>query len=870
MSIPREYSGDREHEGIGLGNRVGLSGDLGDQQDARRPLVQRTLVVALVALAIVTVAAAAALYRAQRATIISQTYDELASIAELKIHSLNDWRDARIADANVIMGNRAFAGLVRQAVDHPERGVSADLLDWMGRIQGTGTYELVALTTPKGRVLASVPATSQPLSTSENSIVTSALADGAVKFEDFHRDESDASIHIGVVVPVVDLTGSGRKLGALYFRVDPAKHLYPFIKTWPVPSKTAETQLLRREGDYAVFLNPLRFSPNAALNTRVALKTSPQTPAAKAASGFSGNYEGPDYRGVDVFSVEQRVPGSNWFLVSKMDSAEALAPLNGRIWQVLLLLLAVSAVVAMGIWMVQRRRDLRLLRQQLEAESERAWLFDVLAISPSELRVLDAESLRITFANESALSGTGYTLDELRELTPADLDLGYDEGRLRGLAVEREAGARPTLSTETVFRRKDGSEYPATVEFRRMHTGTREVFLAVVDDVTERNAASDALRASEALLIESQRAAAVGHYVYDLRAGTWSSSEVVDELLGIDESFERTAQSWLDVVCPEDRKIMARYLQQRVLRDHQPLDADFRIQRVNDGVVRWVHGLGQLEFDEEGVPVTMFGVIQDITSRKLAELEVQRVHHELEQIVADRTAQLEAANRELEAFSYSVSHDLRAPLRHVSGFVELLGKKERDRLDEKGLHYLDVISDSVAQMGILIDDLLQFSRVGRVEMEPADVDMGELVEQARGQFEAELRDREVEWDVGEVPHVRGDRNMLRLVWTNLIGNALKYTRPRESAKILIGFREEMNETVFFVTDNGVGFDMTYSEKLFGVFQRLHSASEFEGTGIGLANVSRVITRHGGRVWAEAELDHGATFYFSIPHKKGKK
>jgi len=222
----------------------------------------------------------------------------------------------------------------------------------------------------------------------------------------------------------------------------------------------------------------------------------------------------------------------------------------------------------------------------------------------------------------------------------------------------------------------------------------------------------------------------------------------------------------------------------------------------------------------------------------------------------------------LEAFSYTVSHDLRAPLRHIDGFADLLQKHIHSALDEKGRRFMKTISESAKQMGCLIDDLLAFSRVGRVELHETVVNLEQLVKDVQRDLLPDVQGRQITWNIGPLPEVRGDPSMLRQVLANLINNAVKYTGHREEARIEIGCDgSDSRETVIFVRDNGAGFDMQYAHKLFGVFQRLHNASEFEGTGIGLANVRRIIQRHGGRTWAEGAVDVGATFYVSLPTRK---
>ena len=255
-------------------------------------------------------------------------------------------------------------------------------------------------------------------------------------------------------------------------------------------------------------------------------------------------------------------------------------------------------------------------------------------------------------------------------------------------------------------------------------------------------------------------------------------------------------------------------------------------------------------------------------SRDLLKAEVERrraLNVELEK----RSEELQATNKELEAFAYSVSHDLRAPVRHIAGFTELLQKHSGAVLDEKSRHHIDMILDAANRMGGLVDDLLAFSRIGRSETQKTTVKLEQLVKEIVSEMAPDTKDRKIAWRIGELPICYGDPAMLRLAFSNLVSNALKFTQTREQAEIEIGsLNHTPDEVVVFVKDNGVGFDMKYKDKLFGVFQRLHSQEAFEGTGIGLATVQRIIHQHGGKVWPESSIDRGATFYVSLP-KHGK-
>jgi two-component system sensor histidine kinase/response regulator len=264
--------------------------------------------------------------------------------------------------------------------------------------------------------------------------------------------------------------------------------------------------------------------------------------------------------------------------------------------------------------------------------------------------------------------------------------------------------------------------------------------------------------------------------------------------------------------------------------------------------------------------VTLNRELERRVGERTADLAV--LNEELDRRVRDRTAELQEVNRQLEAFSYSVSHDLRAPLRHIAGFVDLLAKRIARTVDDEARQYFHDIDAAVKQAQTLIDELLRFSRLSRAELRFAGADLNRVLEEARSDVAGEASGRSIRWTIESLPHVRADASMLRLVFRNLLSNAIKYTRPREEAAIEVGCRVESHHTVVFVRDNGVGFDMSQVDRLFGVFQRLHSREQFEGVGIGLASVRQIIQRHGGRTWAESETGHGATVSFSLPSDPG--
>lgn len=442
----------------------------------------------------------------------------------------------------------------------------------------------------------------------------------------------------------------------------------------------------------------------------------------------------------------------------------------------------------------------------------------------------------------------------------------HRDAHRQGLARYLATGQGAVLGqrVELTACRADGTEFPVELAIAATPTLVTPTFIGYVRDLTERDQARAALVQSEA------RHTAILEAVLDALISLDHEGIVYDWNAAAERMFGYPRAAAIG------QNVDALIIPPALLQTYRDGLAKYLILGVGSLIGRPIELTARrasgVEFAVElgitpvsgAAPPLYTAIIRDITARKEAEAEVRRLNAELEQRVLVRTAELETANQELESFSYSVSHDLRAPLRHIAGFIEMLQARAAPVLDEEGRRLARNIADSAARMTRLIDALLGFSRLGRAALRKTRVSLAALVRGTRLELRSETRGRNIEWITGPLPEVDGDPMLLQQVLINLLANALKYTRPREVARIEVGAQTGPGEVVCFVRDNGVGFDMRYVDKLFGVFQRLHHAAEFEGTGIGLANVRLIIHRHGGRVWAESTLQEGATFSFSLP------
>lgn len=547
----------------------------------------------------------------------------------------------------------------------------------------------------------------------------------------------------------------------------------------------------------------------------------------------------------------------NFLLVQPYGSLAFDKPLEA-FWLNLWHLLTQAVVVGSIWWMQGQNQRLRVLHRELEASRKR--FSDTFEFAAAGITQVDLQG-RLMMVNQTFCQMVGYPQEELLQMRFQDFTHPDDVHPDEALIQQVLRGERDRYSIEKRYIRKDGQLVWAhlTVAVVRRPRGVAEYFVSVVQDISAIKAAEAALRTSERLMRQAQTLAGLA---------SWEGDVPADRFRTLDNSYRQLGLPWAEFAGRDLLALTHPSDQERIRKDWsdavkgiRPYNSTYRARI--DGEDRWFSVRAEFERDAEGRALRAFGVTQDITERKLAERQIQRLNASLEQKIRERTRELKDAYDELESYSYAVAHDLRSPLRLINGFSQAL-QEDNPELDAGSRRHLDRIMQASRKMGLLIDGLLKLAQVGRGELQRQPVNLSLIATRLLEELAAESPQRQVDWSVEPDLMVTADPALMEALLQNLLHNAWKYTAETPQARIRMYSRMDDRQTRFCVADNGSGFDMSRADKLFQPFQRLHQPHEFSGLGIGLATAHRIVVRHGGTMHAKGAPGQGATFCFSVP------
>ncbi len=1033
-----------------------------------------------------------------------QISQELSSIADMKVHEIIHWRNERLADAELFHGNKAFSALIKRYFQNPDdSAASKEIKNWMGIIDHSGAFDGVFLEDLKfiKKIIISDGIERSKSYVSPHSM--DSLMAGKIVFEDFYLNDVKKQIFLKILIPILDRNDNKTILGFVDIRMNPETYLYPTLQNWPIPNKTSETVILRREGNDIIILNRLKSKPDAPLKLRISMDSKTAVPGIKAAQGIEGVVDDIDYRGVHVIAALRTIHGSPWFMVARMDESEALSSLHETLRVLIFLICFIIVVLGLSVGFIWRQRKLRFYKEKFESskllqESNERYE-SLIKTSLDGFWVADTLG-RILEVNDAYCSMTGYSKEKLLTMRIPDLEAtessdntrehiekivahGQDrfetkhrcaDGKIIDVIISTvfissqkillvfinniteqklaetllqksikdladykyaldetaivaftdskgiikyvndnfckiskysrkeligqdhriiSSGYHPkefirdlwvTITNGEIWngelknKAKDGSIYWVDTNIIPFldEQGNPFQYLAFRIDITERKNAEQKLESTALKLKEAQATAHLGNWdvILATKISTWSDETF--HILGLDRNEVIPSREMLyTCIHPEDMIFVHEKINE-ILTTKKACKFNYRIKR-KDGKVIYAFSEVDFDFDNDGTPIRLFGTIQDITENKIAEENLKKSEEgirlllnstaeaiygidtegnctffnpsSLEMLGYESSDQLIGQNmhrlihyahidgrpfsidectiyktmrigengyndkevfwrkdgicfpveywshpifydgkitgavvsflditkrkkaeeelininKELESFSYSVSHDLRAPLRAINGYAKILEEDYYATCDEDGKKSLNAIKNNSKKMGELIDALLAFSRLGKKDLNVSEINMTALVNSVR---EEEMigNSNEINFTLHELLPAIGDPQLIKQVWVNLFSNAVKYSKRKPKTIIEIGSFLKDGLVVYYVKDNGAGFDMQYYDKLFGVFQRLHSQEEFEGTGIGLAIVQKIIKKHTGTVWAESKINEGTCFYFSLP------
>lgn len=804
---------------------------------------------------------------------------QLASIAALKVSELEQYRTERFRDAEIIFDNPVFSDLLQRFLENPtDSAVAGPLRSWLSKYPNELQYAGVSVFDASGVARLSIPELPFPYDAADDRVVADAMARGEPTLRDFYRGRNGQGIHLSILIPIRESTFQGQPIAVVVLRIAPEARVYPLISRWPTPSRTAETLLVRRDGDDVHFLNELKFRRDAALNLRIPLSHR-DVPAVQAVLGRRGIVEGRDYRNEPVIAYLAAVPNSPWFMVARMDQSEVFAPLKQRLFlligMVVVLLLGAGAALAF-VW---RQRDLRFFREQAAGAAALKTLAahqQVLLATVPDLILETDRSGVYSWSNQAGLDFFGEDVIGRR----ASLHDEFQQKTGSELVSQPDRDDKP-VHVESWQRRRDGHLRLLAWRYGtfKQADGTPAGVLASARDITDQRRVEQELNArariADILLTapDDQMYHEVLRVILDetrSHIGVFGYINSADELvISTELRNSDSAHETPDAPAGTGRPIYDEDLLWATIREKHstlsssPADRSLEGETANTGRIcvplllrGEAVGVFQVSGRDSDYADADLRLVESMASyvAPVLHARLQRQRHETD---------LQSRNDELLRFSYTVSHDLKSPLVTVTTFLGFLEKDIRSGAEQSIQKDFEFIRSATDRMSRLLEELLALTSVGHKKVPPVEVPLQTVVNEAMLLTAGQLTERRVAVDViGEPLILYGERPRLVEVFQNLLDNAIKFMGNQPTPRVEIGGRTTPDGLALFVRDNGSGIDPRHRGKLFGLFEKLDPKSE--GTGVGLALVSRIVQLHGGRIWVESDgVGAGATFWFTL-------
>lgn len=826
--------------------------------DPRRKIApaQRPLIILFSILSVSVILVGILYYNYQKENLLAKKQLELSAINDLKIKQLSQWRIERISDGEFLGGNLLMVRKLSEYIQRPtNKPLGAEILQSLKSLTVNFEYKNALLLDKNGKVRLSYPIQDTLVGDQMKLILPEIINNRRVVLTDLHRANILSYVHIDLIIPLIDQsTNDTLVLGLLAIRVDPQRNLYPMIQSWPAPSKSAESILIRKEGDDIVYLNEFRRLKNTELLIKKPIATE-KLDAAMAISGVTGTVDANDYRGIPVVAAMKKVPGTQWYLIAKTDREEILSVLNKQMPMVLIIIILFILSSALSFGFLIRNQRVRYYRAKYENELERLALvkhFDYILKFANDIILLLDKDLNIVEANDKALESYMYTRNEL---------IGMNLDKIRAPETSTQLPHQMKIVDqneygifETLHKRKDDSVFVIEISSRVVNIEGSKYYQTIGRDITERKIAEDSLKESEVKFRKIFEESPFSMVMTAKDFGILRANLSFCKMLGYDEE-ELKSLTFKNFTHPdhlaEDEISLMRLITQEIPKYH----TEKRYIRKNGSII-WGSTTVSIIHNNKGEVQYFLAMVEDITSRKKFESEL---------IVAKEKA--EESDRLKTAFLHNVSHEIRTPMNAIIGFSTLLKEPEITEPEQK--QYVDILYQSSNQLLSIINDIVDIADIesGQVKINFREMKLNESLRSLNEQFTYKERENNVtiKLTIGlpdEKSTIRTDGTKVIQILSNLINNSFKFTR---NGQIDFGYVLKNGFLEFTVRDTGIGISTDHIDKIFNRFYQVSVAGsrQYGGTGLGLSICRAYSEMLGGTINVESEPGKGTVFTFTI-------